>query len=67
MDLINELLKGMVTLSIFAVVQHGCTVKEMAKKAANSHQKGLTSYGDYSRMLTGHQQSWAKPQAKKAK
>lgn len=65
MSLIGDLLRGLVTLSIVAVIQNGCTVKDMARKAAKAHQKGLTSYGQYSRMLTGHQDSWAKPERSK--
>ena len=61
MSLISELFRGMIILSTLAVFQHGCSVKKMAEKAADAHQKGLTSYGAYSRMLTGHQGSWAKP------
>ncbi len=40
--------------SILALAQHDFTVKDMAKEAAKVHQKGLTKYGKYSRVLTGH-------------
>ena len=60
MSLISELLRGMVILSILAVGQHGCSVKDMAKKAAKAHEKGLSPYGEYSRTLTGQQGSWVK-------
>ncbi len=60
MNLIGDLFKGMVVLSLLAVIQHGCTVKDMASKAADAHKKGLTEYGAYSRVLTGHQGSWVK-------
>ena len=60
MDLINELLKGMITLSFLALVQHGCTVKEISRKAVKAHEKGLTQYGKYSRKLTGNSQTWSK-------
>ncbi|MCB0368107.1 MAG: hypothetical protein KDD45_01385 [Bdellovibrionales bacterium] len=60
MGLIGDLFKGMVMLSIFALVQHGCSVKNMAEHAMKAHKKGLSSYGDYSRSLTGYQKSWAK-------
>ena len=64
MNLIGELLRGMIILSILAVAQHSCTVKDMAQKAAKAHQKGLSSYGAYSRTLTGEQGSWAKAKDK---
>lgn len=54
MGIINNLFKGMIILSILALADHGFTVKDMASKAANSHKKGLTKYGEYSRMLTGY-------------
>ena len=60
MDLIENLFRGLVTLSILAVLQHSCSVKDMAGKAADAHKKGLTSYGAYSKALTGNQESWAK-------
>lgn len=52
MDIIGDLFKGMIILSLLALVDHGITVKDMASKAADSHKKGLTKYGEYSRMLT---------------
>ena len=61
MEIIGSLFKGMVILSFFAVVEQGCSVKNMAVKAVDAHKKGLTSYGAYSRMLTGSNESWAKP------
>ena len=64
MNLIGEFLRGMVILSILAVVQHGCSVKDMAKKAAKAHERGLSDYGTYSRILTGEQDSWAKAKGK---
>lgn len=60
MDLIGSVFKGMVLLSLMAVAQQGCSVKEMAGIAANAHKKGLSSYGEYSRKLTGSSMSWAK-------
>ena len=65
MGILNELFKGAIALSIMALVQHGFTVKDMAKEAAKAHQKGLTKYGQYSRLLTGSKYSWAKPIEKK--
>lgn len=59
MDLIGGLFRGMVLLSFMAVAQHGCSVKEMANKAADAHKTGLSSYGKYSRKLTGKRSSWA--------
>ena len=53
MNLISDLFKGMLMLSFIALAQHGCSVKKMAERAAKAHQKGLTSYGAYSRSLTG--------------
>ncbi|MCB0414829.1 MAG: hypothetical protein KDD50_10875 [Bdellovibrionales bacterium] len=61
MSLITDMFKGMIILSIFAVIQNGCSVRKMAERAAHAHKKGLTSYGAYSRALTGVQESWAKP------
>ncbi len=58
MDLIGSLFKGMVMLSLVALLQEGCSVKEMAGRAADAHKKGLSSYGEYSRQLTGSQRSW---------
>lgn len=58
MNLIFDLFKGMILLSFLSVAQHGCTVKNMATKAAESHQNGLTNYGKYSRLLTGEKKSW---------
>lgn len=54
MNIIGDVFNGMVILSTFALIQQGCTVKDMANKAAKTHQKGLTDYGVYSRLLTGH-------------
>ena len=60
MSLVGDLFRGMVIMSIMAIAQHGCTVSDMAGRAVEAHQKGLTSYGEYSRKLTGSQRSWAK-------
>ena len=60
MDLIGDLFKGMVILSLMALAQEGCSVKQMAGKAVEAHKKGLSSYGGYSRSLTGSGKSWAK-------
>ncbi len=60
MNLISDLFRGMIFLSILATTQHGCTVKEVARKAADAHKKGLTEYGQYSRSLTKNQDSWIK-------
>lgn len=57
MSLLNDLFKGAIALSILALVQHGFTVKDMAKEAAKVHQKGLTKYGQYSRALTSYKKS----------
>ncbi len=54
MGLINDLFKGMIILSILALLDHGFTVKDMASKTADSHETGLTKYGEYSRLLTGY-------------
>ena len=53
MDFVGDLFRGMVLLSFMTEAQHGCTVKEMAGKAADAHEAGLSSYGEYSRKLTG--------------
>jgi hypothetical protein len=55
MNILNDIFKGAILFSIIAITQHSCTVKKMATKAAIAHKKGLTSYGAYSRMLTGTQ------------
>ncbi|MCB0368133.1 MAG: hypothetical protein KDD45_01525 [Bdellovibrionales bacterium] len=60
MSFIGDLFKGMIFLSMLAVLQNGCTVKNMANKAVEAHKIGLTNYGTYSRMLTGHGGSWVK-------
>ena len=60
MDLISGIFRGMVMLSLVALLQEGCSVKEMAGRASETHKKGLSSYGEYSRKLTGSQRSWAK-------
>lgn len=60
MGIIGDLFRGMVILSFIAVAQEGCSVKKMATKAASAHQKGLSSYGSYSRKLTGSDGSWAR-------
>ncbi len=60
MGIIGNLFKGMLILSFLALVDHGFTLKDMASKAADSHKKGLTKYGEYSRVLTGNQNSFAK-------
>lgn len=39
--------------AIIVIAQNGCSVKNMATKAAQAHKKGLTSYGAYSRALAG--------------
>ncbi|USN48532.1 MAG: hypothetical protein H6626_05415 [Pseudobdellovibrionaceae bacterium] len=64
MSIITDMFKGLMILSIFAIIQNGCSVRNMAEKAAQAHKKGLTSYGAYSRALTGVQESWAKPKRK---
>ncbi len=58
MSIIGDLFKGMVMLSFFAVIQHGCSVKGMAGMAAEAH-KNTVSYGDFSRKMTGFSGSWA--------
>ena len=65
MTILSDIFKGAIALSFLAVIQNGCSVKNMAERAAEAHKKGLTSYGGYSRMLTGHNGSWAKPKSKK--
>lgn len=64
MSIIGDLIKGMMVLSFFAVVQHGCSVKKMAERAMSAHMKGLTSYGEYSRTLTGSNESWTRQKKK---
>jgi|SaaInlStandDraft_5_1057022.scaffolds.fasta_scaffold02464_3 hypothetical protein len=61
MSIFGDLFRGFIILSIIALVQNGCSVRKMAERAASAHKKGLTSYGAYSRALTGYQGSWAKP------
>ena len=58
MSILNDLFKGAIVLSIIAVAEQGFTVKSMADKAVSSHRKGLTKYGDYSRILTEVSDSW---------
>lgn len=60
MSILSDLFKGAIILSFIAIVDHGFTVKGMAKSAAKAHKKGLTSYGAYSRILTGHEGSSVK-------
>ena len=57
MNLLNDLFKGAIVLSILALAQQGFTVKDMANEAAKVHEKGLTKYGSYSRALTGYHKS----------
>ena len=57
MSLLNELFRGAIILGFVAVAQYGCKVKDMANKASSAHKKGLTSYGAYSRALTGSDSS----------
>ena len=52
MGFIGDIMRGAMILSFIAVAQHGCSVKSMAGHATKAHQKGLTSYGAYSRALT---------------
>ena len=59
MNLIGDLFKGMIVLSFIAVVQDGCSVKNMANRAAQAH-KNTVSYGAFSRKLTDFSGSWAK-------
>ena len=61
MNLIGELFRGMIILSFLAVAGKRCTVKKMAGKAADAHIRSLSSYGAYSRLLSGSNESWAKP------
>jgi hypothetical protein len=65
MSIINDLFRGFIILSLMSLAQHGCSVKDMAKTAAKAHKKGLSSYGGYSRMLSGSNKSWATPETKK--
>lgn len=37
MSLLNDLFKGAIALSLLSLVQHGLTVKDMAKEAAKLH------------------------------
>ena len=60
MVIISDLFNGALVLSILALADYGVTVKDIASKAADSHKKGLTKYGEYSRMLTGYQKSITK-------
>jgi len=60
MNLINDLIRGSVILSVLALTQHSCSVKQMAHKASEAHKKGLSSYGGYSRELVGQQGSWVR-------
>ena len=62
MGIINSIFQGFITISLLALIQHGCSVKDMAGKAADAHKKGLSSYGGYFRILTGQKRSWAKPE-----
>lgn len=64
MGIIGDLFKGTVVLSILALVDHGFAARDMASKAADSHKKGLTKYDQYSRMLTGYQNSIVLPYKK---
>ncbi len=58
MNILNDLFKGAIALSIIAMASNIFTVKKMASKAVDAHKKGLTKYGEYSRLLTGHKKSW---------
>ena len=60
MGIIGDIFKGMVMLSMIAVLQNGCSVKNMASGAASANKKGLSSYGGYSRALIGSDKSWAR-------
>ena len=62
MSFIGDMFKGFIFLSFIALIDNGCSVKNMANTAAKTHKKGLSSYGAYSRMLTGHNGSWAQPE-----
>ncbi len=63
MGLIGDIFKGMILLSFLALFQEGFSIKKMAIKAVEAHQKGLTSYGKFSRELTGHKGSFNKGQS----
>ena len=54
MSILNDLFKGLIILSILALAQYGFSVEDMANQAAKAHKNGLTKYGEYSRVLTGH-------------
>ena len=54
MSILNDLFQGLIILSILALAQYGFSVKDMANQAAKAHKNGLTKYGEYSRVLTGH-------------
>ena len=60
MNLISDLFKGLVALSLFSLIQHGCSVKNMAEHAMKAHRRGLSSYGQFSRSLSGVESKWLK-------
>lgn len=59
MGIFSDLFKGAILLSFIALGQHAFSVKKMASHAVDAHKRGLTSYGTYSRQLTGYKKSWA--------
>ncbi len=63
MSIINDIFRGAIILSIFALMQNSCSVQHMVSKAAKAHAQGLSSYGEYSRRLTSVKDSWVKQQA----
>ncbi|MDP7319577.1 MAG: hypothetical protein QF441_03170 [Bacteriovoracaceae bacterium] len=60
MGILYDLFKGLIVISILSLIHHGLSTQSTAKKASEVHKKGLTSYGSYSRLLTGSSTSWAK-------
>ncbi|MEC9283903.1 MAG: hypothetical protein VX642_14410 [Bdellovibrionota bacterium] len=54
MRVLNDLFRDIIVLAIGAIVQHGFTVKDMAVATVKAHEKGLTRYGAYSKVITGY-------------
>ena len=60
MGILYDLFKGLIVISILSLIHNVFSTNSMAKKALEAHKIGLTSYGSYSRLLTGSSTSWAK-------
>lgn len=53
-SILDDIFRGFILMSFFALTQHGCTLDEIAEHAAKKIKQGPMSYSAYTRALTGY-------------